>query len=355
MSKKEESKKETTEKSQADLKKEKLAKLASFETAMAKKYGEEIIQDGATKKDLKIDTVSTGSVSLDSAIGVGGFPKGRIVEVFGPEASGKTTLALQAIANAQKKGGLCMFIDVEQALDVAYSKLLGVKFDETLKIVSPEFGEQALQIAREAAESGAFDVIVLDSVAALVSEKELDGEMADQSMGLLARMMSKGLRTLVPVVKQNNVLLIFINQNREKIGGYGNPIIQSGGKALPYAASLRISVRKMSGAPGEISLKIDGVDKPGYVMIVKIVKNKLNSPQEEVNLPIIYGYGIDSIFDLYSAAKLLEVIQVTGRTHTFKEKVLGKSADEALQFVRADLALAKEIEKEVRKKLYEKN
>ena len=342
------------EMSATDIKKEKLSKLLAFQTAMEKKYGDEILQMGGMKKDHAVDTIPTGSVSLDVALGVGGLPQGRIVEIYGPEASGKTTLTLQVISQAQRRGGLCGFIDVEQALDVSYAKQLGVKFDETLQIASPEYGEQALDILKDMISSGAFSVIVLDSVAALVPKKELEGEEfeANGAMGVMARNMSKAMRVLTPLIKQNNVLVIFINQIREKIGVmYGSPETTTGGNALKFYASVRLRVRKAS---GEISLKVDGEEKPGYKMVVKLVKNKLNSPQEDVELPIIYGMGVDATFDLFGAAKALEVITVTGRTHAFQEKAIATSNDAALQALRDDKELAKAIEKEVRKRLEKK-
>lgn len=337
------------DKSADQIKKEKLAKLSAFQESMAKKYGDEALIVGNQAPNTKVDTVSTGAVSLDIAIGVGGFPRGRIIEIYGPEASGKTTLSLQAIANAQKAGGNCAFIDVEQALDVTYAKQVGVKFNESLNIMSPSHGEEALDMLEAAIQSGAFDVVVLDSVAALVPQKELEGEMGDQQMGLQARMMGKICRKITPAAKQNNVLVIFINQTREKIGVmYGSPETTAGGNALKFYASLRLRVRKAS---GEVKSKIDGVVKDGYKMVVKIVKNKLNSPQEDIELPIIYGVGVDAAFDLFNAAKALEVISVNGRTYTFGEKTLATSADKALDAVREDAALQKAIEKEVRKKL----
>jgi len=353
MSKKEEIKE--TKQTQEEIKKEKLSKLAAFEAAVSKKYGDEIIQNGSDKKDLKIDTTTTGSISLDVALGVGGLPKGRVVEIYGPEASGKTTLTLQIIANAQRLGNICGFIDAEQALDVSYAKQVGVKFDKSLQIASPEYGEQGLDLVREMAESGAFDVIVVDSVAALVPKAEIEaseGFEKNTAMGVMARNMSRALRVLTPIAKQNNVLIIFINQLREKIGiSYGPTETTTSGNSLKFYSSVRLRVRKAS---GEIELSVGDKKLPGYKMVVKIVKNKLNSPQEDVEIPVIYGHGVDTVFDLYTASKALNVIEVTGRTHTFKEKVLGKSADEALQAVRLDSALAKEIEKEVRKKLYDK-
>ena len=344
----------TAPKSAEEQKKERLAKLRSFETAMEKTYGLEIIQNGSDKKAHEVDTISTGSVSLDVALGVGGLPKGRVVEIYGPEASGKTTLTLQVIAQAQRAGGICGFVDVEQALDVSYAKQVGVKFDETLTISSPEYGEQALTIAKEMAQSGAFDVIIIDSVAALVPKKELEGEIGDAQMGAMARMMGQALRVLTPVAKQNNVLIIFINQIREKIGVmYGSPETTTGGNALKFYASVRLRVRKASG-PALVT-KIDGVEREGYKMVVKLVKNKLNSPQEDVELPIVYGHGVDSAFDLFGAAKALEVIKVTGRTHTVgegeNEIVIGKSNDDALETVRTNKDVYKRVEKMVRAKL----
>lgn len=338
--------------SAAELRKAKLAKLKSFETAMEKKYGPELLQNGSTKKEIPVDVISTGSVSLDVALGVGGLPKGRVVEIYGPEASGKTTLTLQVIAEAQAKGGVCGFIDAEQALDVSYAKLLGVKFDETLQVASPTSGENALQIAREMADSGAFDVIVIDSVAALVPQKELEGEQEDNNMGLQARMMSKALRVLTPSVAKNNVLMIFINQIREKIGVmYGSPETTTGGNSLKFYASVRFRVRKQGGKDGEISRKIDGVDRQGYKMIVKTVKNKLNSPQEDVELPIIYGLGVDKAFDIFSAALALDVIEIQGRTHSFNGEPFATSSAAALDAVVNDKELLKKIEKAVRSKM----
>lgn len=348
---KEAKEKDAPQMSAADLRKEKLAKLVAFQTAMTKKYGDETLQIGNQKKDHQVDTIPTGSVSLDVALGVGGLPQGRIVEIYGPEASGKTTLTLQTIANAQRKGGLCGFIDVEQALDVSYAKQLGVKFDETLQIASPEYGEQALDILKDMVTSGAFSVIVLDSVAALVPKKELEGEEFESNgaMGLMARNMSKAMRVLTPLIKQNNVLVIFINQIREKIGVmYGSPETTTGGNALKFYASVRLRVRKAS---GEISLKVDGEEKPGYKMVVKLVKNKLNSPQEDIELPIIYGVGVDTTFDLFGAAKALDVISVTGRTHAFDGNAIATSNDAALQALRDNKDLAAKVEKAVRKKL----
>lgn len=345
--------------SAADQAKARLEKLEAFKDQMAKKYGNEVIQDGATKKDIKVNVVSTGAVSLDYPLGVGGLAKGRVVEIYGPEASGKTTLTLQVIAQAQKKGGICGFVDAEQALDVSYAKKVGVKFDETFQHASPTSGENALQIVREMCESGAFDVIVVDSVAALVPQKELDGEIEDNNMGLQARMMSKALRVLTPLAQKNDVLIIFINQIREKIGVmFGSPETTTGGNALKFYASTRLRVRKSMKKEDELSVKIDGVDYSGYKMVVKIVKNKFNSPQEDIELPILYGYGIDTAFDVFSAGLATKVIELSGRTHTFNPTgkaedgvVLGTSSAQALEKLRTDSQLKTKIDKEIRKRL----
>lgn len=337
----------------ADLRKDRLDKLRKFVTEVQTRHkDDELLMIGNEKKGEKVDSVPTGSLSLDVALGVGGYAKGRIMEIYGPEASGKTTLSLQAMANAQKKGGLVGFVDMEQALDVSYATKLGVKFDESMAFCQPESGEQALQIAREMIESGIFDVVVVDSVAALVPQKELDGEIGDQNMGLQARMMGQSLRILGPITKKSNTLLIFINQTREKIGVmHGDPTTTSGGNALKFYASVRLRIRKAGGADGKLAVKIDGIEREGYKLVVKIVKNKLNSPQDDVEIPILFGIGVDSVLDTFSAAKALEVIKVTGRTYSFNDKPFGNSAENALEAFRSDSELYKSVEKEVRKKL----
>lgn len=347
------SEKTTAAPTASDQKKEKAASLKKFIETVSKKYNsDEIVMMGNSRKSEKIEAISTGSLSLDVGLGVGGFAKGRVVEIYGPEASGKTTLSLQAMANAQRKGGTVGFVDAEQALDVSYAKKLGVKFDDTLVMCQPESGEQALQIAREMIESGAFDMVVVDSVAALVPQKELDGEIEDQNMGLQARMMGKAMRVLTPIIKKSNTLVIFINQLREKIGVmHGDPTTTTGGNALKFYASVRLRIRKQGGADGKLAVKIDGVEREGYRLIVKIVKNKLNGPVEDIEIPILFGIGVDTALDVFSAAKALEIIKVTGRTYSFEDVAFGKSADDALDTFRNDAALYKKVEAAVRKSL----
>lgn len=341
-------------------KEDKIKQLKSFLDTVAKKHGDsEVMILGNQKRDIKVDVVSTGSVTLDMAIGCGGLPRGRIVEIYGQEASGKTTTTLSVIAKAQESGLFCGFIDAEQALDVGYAKKLGVRFDETLTHVMPNSGEQALQLCKEMVESGIYGVIVVDSVAALTPQKEIDGEIEDNNMGLQARMMSKAMRVLTPAVAKHNVLVIFINQIREKIGVmFGSPETTTGGNALKFYASVRLRTTKQSGKDKQLEVKIPAKkegDKDetatGYLMKITIYKNKMAAPHEPIEIPILYGHGIYTPIDLFTAAIEAEVIKVEGRTHTFKDQVLGKSAGDALSAVQTDPKLCKEIEKALKASL----
>jgi recombination protein RecA len=341
-------------------KEDKMKQMKAFMDQVAKKHGDsELMILGNQKRDTKVEVVSTGSITLDMALGCGGFPRGRVVEIFGQEASGKTTTTLSLIAEGQKQGLYCGFIDAEQALDVGYAKKLGVKFDETFTHVQPNSGEQALQLCVEMVNSGLYGVIVIDSVAALTPQKEIEGEIEDNNMGLQARMMSKALRVLTPAVAKNNVLVVFINQLRDKIGVmFGSPETTTGGNALKFYASVRLRVTKQSGKDKQLEVKIppkkEG-DKEetatGYLMKITIQKNKMAAPHEFIEVPILYGHGVYSPIDIFTAAVAANIIEVEGRTHTFKGEVLGKSAGDALSTVQTNVKMCKEIEKALRASL----
>lgn len=268
------------------------------------------------------DVISTGSILINNAIGIGGFPRGRIIEIFGPEASGKTTLALQAIAQAQKAGGICAFIDAEHALDPQYAKSIGINIDDLI-ISQPDYGEQALDIAEMLIRSAAVDMVVVDSVAALVPKTELDGDMGDVHVGLQARLMSQALRKLTPVVHKSNSSLIFINQIRENIGGlsFGPKETTTGGKALKFYASLRIDIRRIEGIKGKNEMQI------GNVVKIKIAKNKMAPPFKQVNVNLIFGEGISKSFDLLDAGLLTNVIKQSGAWFSFGSEKIGQGRE----------------------------
>jgi recombination protein RecA len=288
----------------------------------------------------KIDSISTSSISLDAALGVGGIPRGRIIEVYGPESSGKTTLCLHVIAEAQKKGGLAAFIDAEHALDTGYSKKLGVDV-ENLLISQPEYGEQALEIVETLVRSNALDVIVVDSVAALTPRAEIEGEMGDSHMGLQARLMSQALRKLTAAVSKSRVSLVFTNQLREKIGVmFGNPETTTGGKALKFYASVRLDVRRIA------QIK-DGQNVIGNRTKVKVVKNKVAPPFKEVEFDIIYNEGISKIGDLIDTAVNLELIQKSGAWFAFEgQRMQGREGVRNMLIESPDLL--KKLDKQVR-------
>ncbi len=294
-----------------------------------KQYGNgAVMLLGQTNVNDQIDVISTGSILIDDAIGVGGLPCGRIIEIFGPESSGKTTLALHAIGQAQKKNGICAFIDAEHALDAAHARKLGVNIDDLI-ISQPDYGEQALDIAEMLIRSGAVDMIVIDSVAALVPKAEVEGDMGDSHMGLQARLMSQALRKLSPVVHKSKTVLIFINQIRQKIGGmpFANNETTTGGNALKFYASLRIDVRKIA------SLK-KNEDHFGNRISVKIVKNKVAPPFKRVELDLLFNEGISKELDLLDASLFYNVIEQSGAWFAFDGNKIAQGREQALQFLK---------------------
>jgi recombination protein RecA len=292
----------------------------------------------------EIPVISTGSLALDIALGVGGVPRGRVVEIYGPEASGKTTLALHIVAEAQKKGGIAGFIDAEHALDVGYAQRLGVKTDDLL-ISQPDTGEQALEIADMLVRSGAIDVVVIDSVAALVPKAELEGEMGDAHMGLQARLMSQALRKLTSTISKSNTCVIFINQIRMKIGIFmGNPETTTGGNALKFYASVRLDIRRI----GAIK---DGQEVIGNRTKVKVVKNKMAPPFREVEFDIMYGEGISREGDLVDLAVEKEVIQKSGAWFSFDDERIGQGRENAKAFLKEHPDVVRVIEEKVREKI----
>jgi len=288
--------------------------------------------------------ISTGSLALDAALGVGGMPRGRVVEIFGPESSGKTTLALHVIAEAQKAGGMAAFIDAEHALDAAYARKLGVDVDNLL-VSQPDSGEQALEIAEMLVRSGALDVCVVDSVAALVPKAELEGEMGDSHMGLQARLMSQALRKLTGIVSKSKTCLVFINQIREKIGVmFGNPETTTGGRALKFYASVRADVRRVA------SIK-DGDEVTGSRTKVKVVKNKVAPPFREAEFDIMYGAGISREGDLIDLGTERGIIEKSGAWFSYKSERMGQGRENAKQFLRENTDIRQKIEDELRKSL----
>ncbi|MGL4606438.1 MAG: recombinase RecA [Eubacteriaceae bacterium] len=292
---------------------------------------------------LNIDVISTSSIGLDIALGVGGVPRGRVVEIYGPESSGKTTIALHIIAEAQKAGGNAAFVDAEHALDPIYASALGVDINNLL-VSQPDTGEQALEIVEALVRSNAIDVIVIDSVAALVPRAEIDGEMGDSHVGLQARLMSQALRKLTGVIKKSNTTTIFINQLREKIGVmFGNPETTSGGRALKFYSSVRIDVRRIE------SLK-KGTDIIGNRTRAKIVKNKIAPPFKIAEFDIMYGKGISREGDLLDVGVISEIIDKSGSWFAYKEQRLGQGRDNSKEFLMANPEIANAIEKEIRDK-----
>jgi recombination protein RecA len=310
-----------------------------------KQFGKgSIMRLGSKDAILPISVISTGSISFDAALGVGGFPRGRVVEVFGPESSGKTTITLQVIAEAQKVGGMAGFVDAEHALDPGYAKKLGVDVDNLL-VSQPDYGEQALEITEALVRSNAMDVLVVDSVAALVPKAELDGEMGDSHMGLQARLMSQALRKLTGTVAKSRTCLIFINQIREKIGVmFGNPETTTGGKALKFYSSVRIDIRRIAAV------------KEGDVVIgsrtkVKIVKNKVAPPFREAEFDILYGEGISREGDLLDLAANNNIVEKSGSWYSYKGERIGQGRENARQFLKDNKDVLTKLDNEVRKSL----
>jgi len=310
-----------------------------------KQFGKgSILRLGSKDAIVPVSVISTGSISLDAAMGVGGFPRGRINEIFGPESSGKTTIALQVIAEAQKAGGIAAFIDVEHALDPAYARKLGVDVDNLL-VSQPDYGEQALEITAHLIASGQIDVLVVDSVAALVPKSELDGEMGDSHMGLQARLMSQALRKLTGSVSKSNTCLIFINQIREKIGVmFGNPETTTGGRALKFYASTRLDIRRIA------AIK-DGDVVVGNRTKVKVVKNKVASPFREAEFDIIYGEGVSKEGDLLDQGVAQNIIEKSGSWFSYKGDRIGQGRENARQFLKDNPDIRRTIDTELRKAL----
>ncbi|MBI3130935.1 MAG: recombinase RecA [Acidobacteria bacterium] len=303
-----------------------------------------------------IEVISTGSISLDSALGVGGLPKGRVVEIYGPESSGKTTLALHAVAQAQKKGGLAAYIDAEHALDPEYARKLGVDIDN-LFISQPDSGEQALEIADQLVRSGALDIIVIDSVAALVPKAEIDGEMGDSHVGLQARLMSQALRKMTSTISKTNTCLIFINQIRMKIGVmFGNPETTTGGNALKFYASVRLDVRSIQSIKGNtndplVAAKDEDSSVIGKKTKVKVVKNKVAPPLKIATFDIMYGEGISRLGEIIELGTQLEIIQKSGSWYSYKDSRLGQGAENVKKLLGDNPELAEEIEIQIREKI----
>ena len=306
-----------------------------------KNYGKGAVMRLGENVGMNVDYISTGSLALDAALGIGGLPRGRIVEIYGPEASGKTTLALHVVAEAQKKGGEAAFIDVEHALDPVYAKALGVDVDSLL-VSQPDTGEQALEIAEALIRSGAIDVVVIDSVAALVPRAEIEGEMGDSHVGLQARLMSQAMRKLAGAVSKSNCMAIFINQLRLKVGVvYGNPEVTAGGNALKYYASVRLDVRRTE------TLKSGG-ESIGSHTRVKVVKNKVAPPFKEAEFDIMYGEGISREGEILDLAVKLEIIQKSGAWFSYKDNRLAQGRDNTKTAIRDNPELMKELEQLVR-------
>lgn len=312
---------------------------------ITKEYGEGSIMKLGENQHMSIETISTGSINLDLALGIGGVPRGRIVEVYGAESSGKTTIALHIIAEAQKKGGVVAFIDAEHALDPVYAKALGVDIDELL-ISQPDYGEQALEIADVLVRSGAIDVIVIDSVAALVPKTEIDGEMGDQQMGLQARLMSKALRKLTGNLNKSKTTMIFINQIRDKIGGFGfgPQTTTTGGKALKFYASVRLEVKRVG------SVK-QGDETIGNQVTVKVTKNKVAPPFKEASFQIMYGKGISRVGEILDIALEQDIVSKSGSWFSFGDIRIGQGKENVKLRLEAEKELFDKIEEEVNKNL----
>ena len=320
-------------------------KKKAIETAMAqieKMYGKGSIMRFGDKAELNVDYIPTGSLALDVALGIGGLPKGRIVEIYGPESSGKTTLALHIVAEAQKRGGEVAFVDAEHALDPTYARALGVKVEEML-ISQPDTGEQALEITEALVRSGAIDVIVVDSVAALVPRAEIEGEMGDSYVGLQARLMSQALRKLTGAIGKTNCIVIFINQLREKVGiMYGNPEVTTGGRALKFYASVRIDVRRIE------ALK-NGSEIVGNRTRAKVVKNKVAPPFREAEFDIMYGQGIAHEGELLDLGVKLDLVQKSGSWFSMGETRIGQGRDAAKKYLMDNPEVAEKLEADIRK------
>ncbi len=323
-------------------------KKKALETAMAqieRDYGKGSIMRLGENTHIVVEAIPTGSLALDIALGIGGVPRGRIIEIYGPESSGKTTLALHIIAEAQKRGGEVAFIDAEHALDPTYARALGVDIDSML-ISQPDTGEQGLEICEALVRSGALDVVVVDSVAALTPRAEIEGDMGDAHVGLLARLMSQALRKLAGSISKTNCIVIFINQLREKVGVvYGNPEVTTGGRALKFYASVRMEVRRVE------AIK-NGSETIGNRTRVKIVKNKVAPPFREAEFEILYGEGISKMGELVDLAVKLDIVQKSGSWFSMGEKRLGQGRDAVKKYFEENPEVAQQVEEEIRANSY---
>ncbi len=312
-----------------------------------KQYGKGSVMRLGDRTNVDVDVISSGSLAIDYCLGVGGFPKGRIVEIYGPESSGKTTLALQAIAECQKKGGKAAFIDAEHAIDPKYAKALGVDIDDLI-LSQPDSGEQALEITEVLAKSGAIDLIVIDSVAALVPQAELDGEMGDQNVGLHARLMSKAMRKLAGTMSTHNCLAIFINQLREKVGVmFGNPETTTGGRALKFYSTIRLEVRKSE------AIK-NGPEIIGNKVNVKVSKNKVAAPFKTTSVEIYYGEGISHTSEVVSLGVDLGIIEKSGAWFSYGAEKIGQGKEAVRAFLKANPEIDQEITEKIKKELFNK-
>lgn len=314
-----------------------------------KEFGKgSLMKLGDNKDILDVDTIPSGSILLDEALGVGGYPKGRIIEIYGPESSGKTTLALHAIAECQKKGGIAAFIDAEHALDPSYAKNLGVNIDD-LWISQPDNGEQALEITERLVRSGAIDIIVVDSVAALTPQAEIEGDMGDSHVGLQARLMSQALRKLTGILAKSNTTIIFINQIRMKIGVmFGNPETTTGGNALKFYASVRMDVRRIE------SIGKNQDELTGNRVRVKIVKNKVAPPFKKCEIDLMFGTGISKLGSLLDAAIKCNLIEKAGAWYSYKGEKIGQGRDKTLEYLQNNVDFQNELDTEVREMLFPK-
>jgi recombination protein RecA len=335
-------------KSNVQMAEEKLKVLKLALDKIEKDYGKGSVMMLGDKQKEKIDVISTGSIGLDVALGVGGLPAGRVVEIYGPESSGKTTIAIHTIAQAQKKGGICAIIDAEHAFDASYARKLGVDVDNLI-ISQPDYGEQGLEIADRLISSGAVDVVVIDSVAALVPKAELEGEMGESKMGLQARLMSQALRKLTATISRTGCCCIFINQLREKIGVmFGNPETTTGGNALKFYASIRLDIRRVS------QIK-DGDLASGNRTRVKVVKNKVAPPFRQVEFDIIFGEGISKLGEIIDMGVELGFLQKSGSWFSYKDSKVGQGRDAVKQFLTDNPEMMDEIENRIRESLLTEN
>ena len=325
----------------SDTKKEKLKVLQSAIERLEKDYGKGIVMRMSDDRVVNVDVVSTGSLGLDVALGVGGFPRGRVIEIYGPESSGKTTLAMHCIAEAQKKGGICAIVDAEHAFDKNYAQALGIDTDNLL-ISQPDDGEQALEIADNLIRSGAIDVLVVDSVAALVPKAEIEGDMGDSKMGLQARLMSQALRKLTGTINKTGCICIFINQLREKIGVmFGNPETTTGGNALKFYASVRLDIRRI----GQLK---EGMEIVGNRTKVKVAKNKVAPPFRVVEFDILYGQGISRIGEIIDMGVEYDIIKKSGSWFSYNDTKLGQGREAVRQLLQDNPEMCEEIDKKIR-------